>query len=75
MAVDYVILLSSIPILPVIDLTVERHRVGGLVDSGSQVTAVSDEFLRDLNKNNLNILTLPTKCVTILDAFGKKLLL
>ncbi|XP_043481228.1 uncharacterized protein LOC122510544 isoform X2 [Leptopilina heterotoma] len=56
---------------PRIRATIENHEVAVLVDSGSEVTAISENFYNSLKKHT-KIIELPVSNITVSVAVGKK---
>lgn len=64
--------LKGLPVLLKVMLDIEDHRTQCLVNSGSQVTAISQIFYNELLQNNPYLLRLPSKCLTLLATFRRK---
>lgn len=58
--------------LPTVDIDVENVRTVTLIDSGSQITGVSESFLGELIQENGKIPRIPARCTTLMGALGNK---
>nr|CAI5861741.1 unnamed protein product [Callosobruchus analis] len=64
--------IKTVAVLPTVEATFGGVRVCCLVDSGSQVTGVSENFLKQLVRMDESIPRMPCKCVVLSGAIGNK---
>nr|CAI5856502.1 unnamed protein product [Callosobruchus analis] len=64
--------IKTVAVLPTVEATFGGVRVCCLVDSGSQVTGVSENFLKQLVRVDESIPRMPCKCVVLSGAIGNK---
>nr|CAI5866390.1 unnamed protein product [Callosobruchus analis] len=63
---------QTVSVMPVVWAKFENTETQCLVDSGSQVTGVSEKYLAELSHRNEKIPRIPCKCVTLMGAMGSK---
>nr|CAI5833871.1 unnamed protein product [Callosobruchus analis] len=63
---------QTVSVMPIVWAKFENTETQCLVDSGSQVTGVSEKYLAELSHRNEKIPRIPCKCVTLMGAMGSK---
>lgn len=63
---------KAIAVVPTIDIKLETLSTRCLVDSGSQVTAISENFFEIILREDSEIPRLPARCTTLVGALGCK---
>lgn len=64
--------IKKIETLPTLALQIEGVESRGLIDSGSQITGVSEKFLEKILSQGKIVPKLPTKCTSVMGVVGKK---
>ena len=64
--------INKIPISPHLCIIINNISCWSLLDSGSQVTAISEEFYNKLKSQNNKMLEMPVSNVLVSTAIGKK---
>lgn len=64
--------IKSLLLLPVVNFEIMDCTVILLIDSGSQIRCVSENFAERLAKTGYKVLKLPTNCGTVVHALGDR---